>query len=76
MRRIKVALPAILLGAGFLVCTTASYGKPEYAKKEKKSCTFCHGKVEAKEAMPKNLTAAGKYYESHSHSLEGYVEKK
>lgn len=76
MRSLKVALPAILLSAGFMVFTTASYGKPEYAKKEKKSCTFCHAKVEAKDAMPKNLTAAGKYYESHNHSLEGYTEKK
>lgn len=76
MRNLKVALPAILLGAGFLMVTTQSYGKPEYAKKEKKSCTFCHAKVEAKDAMPKNLTVAGKYYESHNHSLEGYTEKK
>lgn len=76
MRMFKVALPAILLSAGFILCTTASYGKAEYAKKEKKACTFCHGKMEAKEAMPKNLTAAGKYYQSHDHSLEGYTEKK
>jgi hypothetical protein len=39
MRMFKVALPAILLSAGFVLCTTASYGKPEYAKKEKKACT-------------------------------------
>ena len=75
MRMFKVALPAILLSAGFVLCTTASYGKPEYAKKEKKACTFCHGKVEAKEAMPKNLTEAGKYYASHDHSLDGYKGK-
>ena len=31
---------------GFLVCTTATYGKPEYAKKEKKACTFCHAKID------------------------------
>ncbi len=76
MRKLKVALPAILLGAGFIVCTTASYGKPEYAKKEDKKCVYCHAKVEAKDAMPKNLTAAGKYYQTHNHSLEGYTEKK
>jgi hypothetical protein len=63
---------------GFLVCTTASYGTPDYAKKEKKSCTFCHAKVETsnKEAMQKNLNDAGKYYKEHSHSLEGYAPKK
>jgi hypothetical protein len=75
MRRFKLVVPAVLLSVGFLVCTTA-YGTPEYSKKEKKSCTFCHGKVEAKEAMPKNLNAAGKYYASHNHSLDGYTEKK
>jgi hypothetical protein len=75
MRKIQIALP-VLLGLGFLVCTGVSYGKPEYAKKESKTCMFCHGKVEAKENMPKNLTAAGKYYQSHNHSLEGYTEKK
>ena len=75
MRSIKIALP-VLLGVGFLVCTSASYANQDYAKKEKKACTFCHGKIEGKEAMPKNLTAAGKYYQSHNHSLEGYTEKK
>jgi hypothetical protein len=75
MRAFKLMLPAVLLTAGFLVCTTA-YGTQDYAKKEKKACTFCHGKVEAKEAMPKNLTDAGKYYQSHNHSLEGFAAKK
>ena len=76
MRAMKLVLPAALLMTGFLVCTTASYGTQEYAKKEKKSCTFCHGKVEAKEAMPKNLTDAGTYYKTHDHKLDGYVPKK
>lgn len=75
MRKMKIALP-IMLGAGFLLCTAVSNATPEYSKKEKKTCTFCHAKVEAKDAMPKNLTAAGKYYQSHNHSLEGYTEKK
>jgi hypothetical protein len=72
MRALKLFVPAGLLLAGFMVCTTATFGKQEYAKKEKKACTFCHGKVEAKENMPKNLTDAGKYYQSHDHSLDGY----
>ena len=76
MRAMKLVLPAAFLMTGFLVCTTASYGTQEYAKKEKKSCTFCHGKIEAKEAMPKNLTDAGVYYKAHDHKLDGYVPKK
>jgi len=75
MRILKLVLPTALLLAGFVVCTTASYGKPEYAKKEKKSCTFCHAKNEAKDQMSKNLTDAGKYYQSHDHSLDGYKGK-
>ena len=50
MRALKLVLPAAFLMTGFLVCTTASYGTQEYAKKEKKACTFCHGKIESKEA--------------------------
>jgi cytochrome c553 len=72
MRALKLALPAAILMTGFMLCTTATYGKPEYAKKEKKSCTFCHAKQEAKEQMPKNLNDAGKYYQAHDHSLDGY----
>ena len=33
---------------GFLLCTTATYGKPEYAKKEKK-CAYCHTKMGSKD---------------------------
>jgi hypothetical protein len=76
MRVLKVALPAGILMAGFLVCTTASYGTPEYAKKEKKSCTYCHVKmVPDKVEMAKNQTEAGKYYKDHNHSMDGYKGK-
>jgi hypothetical protein len=76
MRALKLILPAAFLMAGFLVCTTSSYGTQDYAKKEKKSCTFCHSKIEAKDAMPKNLNDAGNYYKTHDHKLDGYVPKK
>ena len=59
MSHLKVALPALILAGGFLVCTTTSYGKPEYMKTTKKACTFCH--VDSK-AKPKELTEAGKYF--------------
>jgi hypothetical protein len=75
MRALKSYLPAVLLGAGILVCATASYATMEFSKKEKKACTFCHAKNDSKEAMKKNLNDAGKYYQSKK-SLEGYVEKK
>jgi hypothetical protein len=67
MRALKLVVPTALLVAGFLVCTTASYGTAEYAKKEKKACTFCHTQVKPsdKELMKTSLTDAGKYYKEH-----------
>jgi hypothetical protein len=58
--------------SGFLFCTTASYGKPEYQKKENlKSCTACHVKVATPDAMKKdpNLNALGTCYSKNDHSL-------
>jgi len=81
MRATKLVVPAFLLMAGFLICTTASYGTSEYGKKEKKACTFCHTKMEPgtkegkNEAMVKNLTEAGKYYKDHDHKMDGYKGK-
>lgn len=73
MRTLKLAVPAAILMTGFLLCTTASYGTPEYAKKEKKTCTFCHEKMSTDKAvMAKNQTDAGKYYKDHNHSMDGY----
>jgi hypothetical protein len=73
----KITVPAAILLGGFLICSTASYGKPEYSKTTKKACTYCHEKnVPAdKDAMNKNLTDAGKYFQKNK-SLDGYVEKK
>jgi hypothetical protein len=72
MYQLKIALPAIILLGGFLVCSTDSYGKVEYVKATKKACAFCH--VDSK-AKPKELTEAGKYYSEHK-SLDGYQDKK
>lgn len=68
MSHLKITLPAVILLGGFLVCSTASYGKAEYMKSTKKSCVFCH--VDSK-AKPKELTDAGKYYAEHK-NLDGY----
>ena len=63
MRAMKLVLPAAFLMTGFLICTTASYGTQEYAKKEKKTCVGCHAKMVADKAeMAKNLNDAGKEY--------------
>ena len=66
MRALKVLVPGAALMAGFLICTTASYGKPEYAKKENiKTCTTCHSKMGAKP----ELNDYGKCYQANDHSL-------
>jgi hypothetical protein len=76
MSHLKVIVPAAILLGGFLVSTTASFGKPEYTKATKKQCVYCHAKVSTdKDEMNKNLTPAGKYYHEHK-SLDGYQEKK
>ena len=62
MKALKVALPAAILMAGFMVCTSASYGKPEYAKKEGKGCVYCHVT-----AGKKDLNDTGKCYAKSDH---------
>jgi hypothetical protein len=72
MSHLKVTLPAVILLGGFLLCSTTSYGKPEYMKSTRKACTYCH--VDSK-TKPKELTEAGKYFAEHK-NLDGYKEKK
>jgi hypothetical protein len=67
----KVMIPTIAMLGGLLVCTSSLFGTSEFAKKEKKACTFCHVKVSKnKEEMTKNLTTAGTCYKENNHSLE------
>jgi len=70
MRTIRLVIPAAILAGGFLVCSTSMYGTAEYAKKEKKSCTYCHAKMVADKAeMTKNLNTTGSCYKDNDHSL-------
>ena len=71
---LKTILPAVILLGGFLVCTTASYGTADYAKKTGQKCVYCHSDMKnAKDT--KTLTKAGAYYLEHK-SLDGYKEEK
>jgi hypothetical protein len=67
---VKFALPLMIGLAGLLV-TSTSFGKPEYTKKEKKACTYCHT-AQGK----KDLNDVGKCYAEHNHALEGCDTKK
>ena len=70
MRLAKIIIPAAILAGALVVCSTQSYAKPEYTKKEKKACTVCHTK-----SGSKDLNDAGKYYKDHNNSLDGYEKK-
>ncbi len=69
MRTLRIVLPASIALAGFLLPAVMVQAKPEYAKKEKKSCTFCHVAAGKKELNP-----AGDFYKE-NHTLEGYKPK-
>jgi len=71
MRILKLAIPSAIVMTGFLVCTTASFGKPEFSKKEGKTCTYCHVKAGAKD-----LNDTGKCYQKNDHSLAKCTETK
>lgn len=60
MKISKYAIPGLVLAAGLILNTTASWAKPEYTKKEKKPCATCHVKAGAKD-----LNDTGKYYHEH-----------
>jgi len=69
MRTLRFLLPATIALAGFLLPSLTVQAKPDYSKKEKKSCTFCHVTQGKKELNP-----AGEYYKE-KHTLEGYTPK-
>jgi hypothetical protein len=57
MRFVKYLVPTGVLFAGFFFAIPRSEAKPEFTKKEKKSCVTCHVKNGAKE-----LNDTGKHY--------------
>jgi hypothetical protein len=66
----KIIRPFLLLTFAAFISLSMGISKPEYSKKEGKSCTFCHPPGKLKE-----LNDAGKYYKDHNHSLVGYKEE-
>jgi hypothetical protein len=69
MRTLKLAIPAVIVMSGFLLCTTTSYGTPAYQKKENlKSCNACHAKMPPTKDSP-NLNDLGTCYQKNDHSL-------
>ena len=68
----KFVIPVFVLFLGIVANSTLSYAKPEYTKKEKKACTFCHVNPQK---TPKDLKDPGKYLKEHK-TLDGFEEKK
>jgi hypothetical protein len=62
----ELAMFAGILAASLCCNSTISWSKPEYARRTKKECSFCHP------ADSWNLNDAGKYYRDHNDSLQGY----
>jgi hypothetical protein len=62
--------PVLVLLAGALILPQHGAAKPNYTKKERKACEFCHvGSWDSgKYSKP------GEYYQVH-HSLQGYKEE-
>lgn len=67
---LKVAVPAVVVLGGLTLTSSMSFGKPEYTKKEKKACTYCHTSAKSKE-----LNEVGKCYAANNHSLETCAPK-
>ena len=58
-----------VLGTAVLLDVHPAEAKPEYTRRTKKDCTFCHP------PGGYTLNEAGKYYRDHGHSLNGYDPK-
>ena len=71
MRTVKVVVPLMVLVVGLSISSWISYAKPEYTKKEKKACVYCHVK-----ATSKQLNDIGRCYKDNNHSLAGCDSKK
>jgi hypothetical protein len=67
MRRriLKLAMPFAVLVAGLMFSSPFSSAKPDYMKREQKSCTYCHNAPNKKD-----LNETGRCYAEHGHSLD------
>jgi len=63
---LNLLAPLGVLAAGLVLCSPPSAAKPDYTRRTKKDCEFCHP------PNSRDLTEAGRYYQDHHNSLEGY----
>ena len=65
MKLLKVLIALAILSGSLLSISTTS-AKPAYAKKEGKTCKYCHAGMPASAT---NLNDTGKCYKANDHSL-------
>jgi len=70
MKTVRVSVVVALLAVGLSLSALPSFGTMDFAKKEKKACTFCHVKMGSKE-----LNDVGKCYQKNKNSLAGCETK-
>jgi hypothetical protein len=70
-RRLSIFAPGLVLLAGVLLLSRRSDAKPEYTRKERKECEYCH----VTNGNHLGLTDAGRYYKDNLFSLKGWVDK-
>jgi len=70
-RWLKSLAPALVLMSGVVVLQRDSLALPDYTKKTRKECIYCH------ERSPSSgkYTEAGEYYKDHG-TFKGFVPKK
>ena len=56
----------MVLAAGLILSLKTGSAKPDYTRRTKKDCEFCHPPNSRK------LNEAGEYYRDHRNSLKGY----
>jgi hypothetical protein len=70
MRRwLMLSVLIALVPAALLFDPPLSVAKPEYSRRTKKDCGYCHPKDSW------DINDAGKYFRDHNHSLEGFKPK-
>ena len=67
MRRCLALFALTLMAvAAILFDPSVSHAKPEYSRRTKKECGYCHPKDSW------DINEAGRYFRDHNHSLEGF----
>ena len=65
----RLIAPLGILILGMMLVPESTPAKPDYTRRTKKDCEFCHP------PNSRDINEAGKYYQEHKNSLEGYKPK-